>query len=290
MKILVIGRDGQVGKELVAELPALGGVIATSRADLDLEDPSRLASVIRSLKPDVIVNAAAYTAVDRAESEPELAYSINALAPGLLADEARRTGAFLVHYSTDYVFDGLSQRPYREEDPTAPLNVYGRTKREGELAILGSGCRHLILRTSWVYSGQGHNFLLSMLKLARKAHPARVVADQHGAPTWARFVAQATARALPVALRDSGGELLHLSASGQTSWHGFAEKIYRWVDSDAVVEPIPSSAWPTPAVRPAWSVLDNSRFAARFGYSPENWQTQFEQAMLALGFPRIQKD
>ena len=271
MRILLTGASGQVGWELARALAPLGEVIGLDRSRLDLAQPDALRETVRAIAPTAIVNAAAYTAVDRAESEPEVARTINAIAPGVLAEEAQRLDAILVHYSTDYVFDGAKPEPYVESDSTNPLGVYGRTKLEGERAIGASGCRHLTLRTSWVYGARGHNFLLTMLRLARERRQLRIVDDQIGAPTWSREIAQATAALLArpeLAARGAEG-LYHLTASGSTSWYGFAQAIFgspemaRLRVAPPAIEAIPTSAYPTPAQRPLNSRLDCGRLFSR---------------------------
>lgn len=269
MRILLTGRTGQVGWELERALAPLGSVIATDRAGLDLGDPETIRRIVREAKPDVIVNAAAYTAVDRAESEPEAAMRINGAAPGVLAEEARRLGALLVHYSTDYVFDGAKDSPYVEDDLPRPLNEYGRSKLQGERAVLASGCRHLVLRTSWVYAARGSNFLRTILRRGREQSELRVVTDQVGAPTSAAAIASATATLLA-----SGGPLgvFHLSASGATSWHGFAEEIVALAGLPARVVGIRSQDYPSAARRPRNSLLDNARLKAAYGIVLEDWR------------------
>jgi dTDP-4-dehydrorhamnose reductase len=242
---------------------------------------------VRAIAPQAIVNAAAYTAVDRAESEPELARAINAIAPGVLAEEAQRLDAVLVHYSTDYVFDGTKPEPYTESDAPSPLNVYGRTKLEGERAIGASGCRHLTLRTSWVYGTRGSNFLLTMLRLARERRQLRIVDDQFGAPTWSREIAQATATLLaqPALAAPGADGLYHLTASGATSWFGFAEAIFESEETARLgiappaIEPIQTSAYPTPARRPANSRLDCGRLERRTGVQLAAWDAALTRAL-----------
>jgi dTDP-4-dehydrorhamnose reductase len=277
-RILLTGIGGQVGWELQRTLQPLGEVIACDRQKLDLADPDRLRAALRDIKPALIVNPAAYTAVDQAESEPELAQAINGAAPGLLAEEAKRLGALLVHYSTDYVFDGAKSAPYTEDDPTAPLGAYGRSKRAGEQAIAASGCRHLIFRTCWVYGARGRNFLRTMLRLARERDELSVVDDQHGAPTWSRLIAETTALALA---RHAGQQgIYHLAAAGATSWHGFATAIVAEarargiLDRATPVRRITSADFPTPVRRPANSRLDCGRLHADFGLRPPDWETQ----------------
>jgi dTDP-4-dehydrorhamnose reductase len=255
---MLTGPTGQVGWELAPRLAALGEVVAVDRPALDLADADAIRARVRALRPDVIVNAAAYTAVDRAESEPDRAAAINALAPGVLAEEAKPLGALLVHYSTDYVFDGTKAAPYTEDDAPNPLSVYGRTKLDGERAIQASGCRHLILRTSWVYASRGHNFVLTMLRLGAERSELRVVDDQRGAPTWARDIATATL----TLLRNPPNGLFHLTATGETTWFGFASEILRLAGLTPVMHRIRTAEYPTAACRPPNSVLDNARLRA----------------------------
>lgn len=283
MKILLTGKTGQVGYELERSLQSLGEVIALDREQMDLADLDRLRDVIRDVRPALIVNPAAYTAVDKAEAEPELALRINGEAPGVMAEEARKLGAAIVHYSTDYVFDGSKEGAYREDDPTCPINVYGRTKLAGEQAIQASGVPHLIFRTSWVYGARGKNFLLTVRRLAQERDELRIVDDQHGAPTWCRTIADGTAYAL-ASLRGGKGNialdqdmlrecsgLYHLAAQGQTTWHGFAQTITaHWsMERKPTVTPIATCDYPLPARRPANSVLSCERFIGRFGHLPK---------------------
>jgi dTDP-4-dehydrorhamnose reductase len=287
VRILLTGANGQVGWELQRSLAPLGEVIAFDRSQLDLADHDAVRQRVRAIAPNAIVNAAGYTAVDRAESEPELARAINAIAPGVLAEEAQHLDAILVHYSTDYVFDGTKPGPYVETDPPNPLSVYGRTKLEGERAIGASGCRHLTLRTSWVYGARGHNFLLTMLRLAGERRSLRVVDDQIGAPTWSREIAQATAALLArreLALPGAEG-LYNLTAAGATSWCGFARAIFespqmrRLGVTPPSVEAIPSSGYPTPARRPANSRLECSRLFSRSGIRPASWDAALARCL-----------
>jgi dTDP-4-dehydrorhamnose reductase len=277
LKILLTGRTGQVGWELHRCLAPLGEVVAPERAALDLGRPDTVAAMVRSLRPDVIVNAAAYTAVDRAESDPEACFAANAQAVAVLAQEAARLGALLVHYSTDYVFDGAKRSPYVESDPTAPINTYGRSKLAGEEAIARSGCRSLILRTSWVYAMRGSNFVRTMLRLARERPQLRVVSDQVGAPTWARDIAQATRAALDRPAPLEG--LFHVTAAGATTWFQFAQRIFALSGLATPVVPIPTSEYPTPAARPAYSVLDSSCFAAAAGFRIGAWAERLQVCM-----------
>jgi dTDP-4-dehydrorhamnose reductase len=290
--ILLTGKDGQVGWELQRTLAPLGRVVACGRAELDLAQPDAIRARVREVKPDTIVNAAAYTAVDQAEFEPDLAMAVNGTAPGILAEEARRLGALLVHYSTDYVFDGEKAGPYVENDPTNPINEYGRSKLAGEQAIAAAGCTHLIFRTSWVYGARGKNFLLTMLRLAQEREELRVVDDQVGAPTWSRTIAQATAAILGQITgrksADPGTEsgLFHLTAAGQTSWYGFAQAIFRGAGGLAPriprLIPIESAGYPTPARRPKNSVLSCSRIQGRFGITLVPWQEALSGVMSEL--------
>lgn len=260
MRILLTGCSGQVGYELERSLQALGEVVAVDRARMDLSDLDQVRSVVREVKPGLIVNPAAYTAVDKAESEPDLARRINALAPGVMAEEAKRLGAAMVHYSTDYVFDGSKQGAWVETDPVNPLNVYGQTKLEGEQAIAAAGIDHLILRTSWVYGMRGKNFLLTMLRLAKEREELRVVADQHGAPTWSRTIADTTAVLLAQAREEGWWQrhsgIYHLSSRGETTWFGFTQAIIEQAGLNCRVLPISSAEYPVPARRPANSLMN----------------------------------
>lgn len=278
---LVVGGTGQIGHGLRTSLSALGSVRAPGRDQIDLAAPDTIRRTVRELAPDVIVNAAAYTAVDRAEDEPERARVVNAQAPGVLAEVAADVGAWLVHYSTDYVFDGTNTTPYVEADPSTPINVYGRTKRAGEQAVQEAGARHLILRTSWVYSTRRSNFFRSMLRLADEHDELTVVDDQVGTPTWAGWIAEATATILNrLAGREAPAEasgLYHLAARGQTSWYGFARAIFAQLGRDDVtVTPIPSDEYPTTAERPAYTVLDSSKVREAFSLSIPPWTEQLD--------------
>lgn len=286
MKILLLGKSGQVGWELQRALAPLGEVIALDRHGKsglsgDLSDFNSLRRTIRELKPQVIVNAAAYTAVDRAEEQRELASRINAEAPAVLAEQAKVLGALLVHYSTDYVFDGSNDRPWREGDPAAPLNHYGTSKLEGEHAIEASGCRHLIFRTSWVYAARGGNFLATMTKLIRERGSLSVINDQVGAPTGAELIADVSAQAIHQTILNSRKEgLYHLTAGGETSWHGYATFIAHWLQEYGIVtqtaperiESIHTSDWPTPAQRPLNSCLDTTKLEQAFTLTMPHWQ------------------
>jgi dTDP-4-dehydrorhamnose reductase len=281
LNILLLGANGQVGWELQRSLAPLGNLHAADRSQADLEHPDRLMVLVDQVQPDVIVNAAAHTAVDRAESEPELAHAINAEAPGLLARLAAERGAWLVHYSTDYVFDGSGNRPWTEDDATGPLSVYGRTKLAGEDAIRASGARHLIFRTSWVYASRGNNFARTMLRLAAERETLRVIDDQIGAPTGADLIADVTAHALRQAMAQDITDTFHLAPAGQTSWHGYAQFVLeaaRRLKPEVplkvqTVEAIPTTAYPTPAQRPLNSRLDTTRLQATFGLQLPHWHT-----------------
>lgn len=265
-----------MGARLEQVLASIGTVTATSRRELDLADPHSLRQHVREARPDVVVNAAAYTGVDKAETETGLATAVNAVAPGVLAEEAKRLGALLVHYSTDYVFSGEASTPYQEDDATAPLNAYGRTKLEGEKRIRASGCRHLILRTSWVYDTRGRNFLVTILKRARAGERLRVVGDQQGVPNWSAMIARVTAACLA-----RGGEgLFHLSAAGTTSWHGFAREALACAGVAAAVEEISSAEYPTQARRPRYSVLDSGKLERSFGCRFDDWREDLRAALL----------
>ena len=271
-RILLTGRDGQVGSELHRRLGDRAEVVALGRAELDLADVVALRRAIRDVHPSIVINAAAYTAVDRAETEEELARAVNSIAPGVLAEETRRIGALLIHYSTDYVFDGQSRRPYREDDATGPLNAYGRTKLAGEQAIRQVDGRHLILRCSWVYGPRGSNFLQTVLRLARERQELRIVADQFGAPTSSLAIARATLRLAGQDGSPSG--IYHLSAAGSTSWHGFASAVLEEAGMAAVrVVPITTAEYPTPTRRPPYSVLSNDKLQRTFGIALPQWRT-----------------
>ena len=276
--VLLLGPRGQVGHELRAALDPLGPVVAAGRDRVDLTEPDAIRTAVADVAPEVIVNAAAYTDVDGAESEPDVAQAVNAEAPGILAEAARDAGAWLVHYSTDYVFDGTATTPYREDAPTNPLGVYGRTKRDGEKAIQEAGGHHLILRTSWVYSDRRSNFLRTMLRLAGEHDTLTVVDDQIGCPTWAGWIAQATASLLQTVLDtdapDAYAGTYHLSSSGQTSWYGFARAIFARFERAVTVEPVSTDAYPTEAPRPAYSVLDTTAVRRTFGIDVPTWSQQ----------------
>lgn len=286
MRILLLGGNGQVGHELRRSLAALGELVVTTRGgvlpdgtrceSLDLADLDAIGALIERAGPDIVVNAAAYTAVDRAEDEPEAAFQINAEAPGRIARACAERDATLIHYSTDYVFDGRGTRPYREDDPTAPLGVYGSSKLAGEQVIADSGVRHLVLRTAWVYGLHGGNFLRTMLRLGAERDELRVVADQVGSPTPAWLIADITAAILERGVVGSG--VRHLVSAGQTSWHGFAEAIFEEAHARGLIArrptvlPIGTAEFPTRATRPAWSVLDSGRLCAEYGVGIPHWR------------------
>jgi dTDP-4-dehydrorhamnose reductase len=291
LNILLTGANGQLGWELARTLAPLGKVASCTRQTLDLADPAAIEATVRGVKPDLIVNAAAYTAVDRAQTDADAAHAVNARAPEMLAREARALNAALIHFSTDYVFDGTKSGPYVETDAAAPINVYGQSKLAGEQAIGASGVAHVILRTSWVYSARGSNFLLTMLKLARSKPELRVIADEVGAPTWTRMLAEATAQiversgatkhAMAEALTRRGG-VYHLSAAGSTSRHGFAEAILREAGLTTPVHAITSAEYPLVALRPANSLLSNAKVAQSFGITLPDWSEGLKQCMVEL--------
>ncbi|CAG9268020.1 dTDP-4-dehydrorhamnose reductase [Paraburkholderia caribensis] len=278
--ILLTGVNGQVGFELARSLQGLGRVVALGRNELDLSDLDQVRRVVRDLKPTLIVNPAAHTAVDKAESDVDNAMRLNAEVPGVLAEEAKRQGAALVHYSTDYVFDGTKDGAYVEQDAVNPQNVYGRSKLAGEQAIAEVGGAHMVFRTSWVYGGRGKNFLLTMLRLAAERPELRIVGDQYGAPTWSKTIATLTAHVIAQGLGRGGADwwqqntgVYHLTASGSTSWAGFADAIFELapVASRPRVISIPASDYPVPAKRPPNSRLSCDKLAETFGIGVPNW-------------------
>jgi dTDP-4-dehydrorhamnose reductase len=290
MRILLTGVNGQLGHELARSLRPLGELVAPARADCDLADLDQLRAVLRTVRPGLIVNAAAYTAVDRAEDEPALAQRINADAPALIAQEAKALGAALLHYSTDYVFDGNAPGAYAETDAPAPLSVYGQSKFAGEQAIAAAGIAHLILRTSWVYGMRGNNFLLTMLRLARERAQLRIVADQHGAPTWTRTLAETSVRLAGLALAGGApwwerhGGLYHLTSAGRTSWAGFAEAIFSATGAACDVIPITAAEYGAKAPRPANSSLDCRKLTALCGPLPD-WRAALADCLSSEAAP-----
>ncbi|MEB0013416.1 dTDP-4-dehydrorhamnose reductase [Glaciimonas sp. Gout2] len=295
MKILVTGKNGQVGYELERSLKGLGEIIAVDRSQMDLSNLDQVRDVIRTVKPNLIINAAAYTAVDKAESEPELAMRINGEAPGVMAEEAQKLGAAMIHYSTDYVFDGTKKSPYTEEDITNPQSVYGRTKREGEIAVAKACEAHWIMRTSWVYGVHGGNFLKTILRLAQEREAIRIVADQTGAPTWARTIARVTTAALETQestwnhILASAG-IYNLCASGETTWHGYAKRVVTLAGLNGLalmlsldaIEPIPTEAYPLPAPRPGNSRLATDKLQNTFKLGLPDWHTDLDICLSEL--------
>ncbi|MBC7203411.1 MAG: dTDP-4-dehydrorhamnose reductase [Pusillimonas sp.] len=295
MKILLFGKNGQVGWELQRSLAPLGTVIAPAHTETDptfcgdLTNLERLAYTVNELQPDIIVNAAAYTAVDKAESEPEQAHLINARAPEVLAEAAAKCGAWLVHYSTDYVFNGSGNKPWQEHDATDPLNVYGQTKRDGEQAIIASQCKHLIFRTSWVYASRGGNFIRTMLKLGQTKEHLRIINDQIGAPTGADLIADTTALALRQAFKAPHTQgIYHLTAEGETSWYEYARFIFNQTRqngillkiSDENINAVDSTAFPTPAMRPKNSRLNTKKLQSTFALTLPNWRNGVRRALI----------
>jgi dTDP-4-dehydrorhamnose reductase len=304
-RILLVGKNGQVGAELAIALPTLGEVIALDRQQLDLSKPDAIRRTIQAIRPALIVNAAAYTAVDQAEKEEAVAQALNVDAPALMAQEAKKIGAGIVHFSTDYVFDGSKRSPYVENDPSNPVSVYGKTKLAGEQAIQEVGVPHLIFRTAWVYGTRGRNFLLTILRLASQREELRIVHDQFGAPTWCREIARGTASVLGGLLADQGGAMslpetggvFHMTAAGVTTWHDFAGAILdeashapsnlSWLSAATGgrnliakrITPITTAEYPTLARRPPYSVLSNSLLAQRFGVQLTEWRTQLHLAV-----------
>jgi len=292
--ILLTGINGQVGWELQRVLPAVGRVIAVARDQFDLSNPDAIRAAIQHYQPDIIINPAAYTAVDKAESEPELAMAVNGVAPGIMAEEAGKLGALLIHFSTDYVFNGSKADPYSESDGTDPQSVYGKTKLAGEESIRSVACKHFILRTSWVYGVHGGNFVKTVLRLAKDRDTLRIVADQFGAPTGASLLANVTASILrqcsAAEFEDSRYGLYHLTADGRTSWHHYAEEIVRLArpydgqlrDKKLTIEGIPTSGYPLPAPRPANSVLSTDKIKDAFGLDLPPWQDDLADCIRLL--------
>jgi len=295
-RILIVGAAGQVGMELQRSFAGMGEIVAANRETLDLAQPGEIRALIRQVQPEILLNAAAYTAVDRAEAEPELAMAVNARAPGVLAEEASRCGALLVHYSTDYVFDGEKQGPWTEEDTPNPLNVYGRTKLAGERAIAQAGGSYLIFRTSWVYGAHGSNFLLTMLRLAQTRERISVVDDQRGSPTTSIELANATreivkgVRSGKFGTQENWAGLYHMTCAGETTWCGFAQAIFDragklLAGKAPAVVPIASAEYPTPAKRPRNSVLSNAKLHKSFGVQLALWQAALDTVVRELVEP-----
>lgn len=288
MKILLFGKNGQVGWELNRSLQPLGDVVAFGREEADFSNPESLRDVVRKINPDVIINAVAYTSVDKAETDEELAAIINSVAPGILAEEALGLNTLLIHYSTDYVFDGAKKNSYVETDEPKPINVYGRTKLAGEQAIQSSGCDYLIFRTSWVYASRGDNFLLTILKLVKERDQLSIVADQIGSPTSARLIAETTILCLQQVLKERqasvfSSDLYHLTTSGFTSWYGFAEEIVKasnnildWEVKVKDITAILTADYPTPANRPKNSQLALNKLKQAFGVETPDWKKTLE--------------
>jgi dTDP-4-dehydrorhamnose reductase len=290
MKILVTGCNGQVGFELARTLLPLGEIFAFSREQFDLTNLENCRATIQEIKPDVIINAAAYTAVDKAETERKTVFLINEKAVAVLAEEAKKLNALLIHYSTDYIFDGTKDAPYNEGDETNPLNVYGESKLAGEKAIQQSGVDYLILRTTWVFASRGQNFVKSILRLAAEREELNIVADQIGAPTSARFIAETTAHILRQTQQERNAKtftsaIYNLTNSGETSWHGFAEKIVELAKQqnielkNRIINPIPTSAYPTPAKRPLNSRLSTQKLTQHFNLKMPSWETVLERCL-----------
>lgn len=292
MKILLLGKNGQVGWELARTLLPLGELISLDRQQLDFSNTAALPEAIASIRPNMIINAVAYTAVDKAESERDKAFLCNAHAVEVIAQEAKKVGALLIHYSTDYVFDGTKDTPYLEEDTPHPLNVYGESKLAGEAAIMASGVEYLILRTTWVFASRGQNFLKTMLRLAAERESLSIVSDQIGAPTWARVIAQTTAHIVQQVKRERAEKtfesgIFHLTSAGDTSWHGFAQKIVAVASAQRALTlrsltPIRTSQYPTPAQRPHNSRLCTDKLTARFGLVMPAWDVSLELCMEEL--------
>jgi dTDP-4-dehydrorhamnose reductase len=286
-RILLIGKVGQVGWELRRALAPIAQVVCVDFPEIDLTNGDSIRQWVTQAQPEIVINAAAYTAVDKAESEPDRAMKINGVAPGILAEEAKRIGVLLVHYSTDYVFDGTKHEPYLEDDAPNPLGAYGRTKLAGDEAVRASGGAHLIFRLCWVYGARGQNFMLTMMRLAREREKLRVVSDQVGCPTWSRMIAETTALAVKQTFaagdRSAFTGTYHLAASGATSWHGFARSIVGLMPAEgkkcSQVEAIPTSEYPTPTKRPAYSVLGCDKLERTFGLRLPNWEESLKQVL-----------
>lgn len=295
-RILIIGADGQVGWELQRSMAALGEVVTAgpSLADhtLDLADAENIQSLFEQLQPGLVINAAAYTAVDQAETDSDLAWAVNADALGVIGEQARKLYCPVVHYSTDYVFSGEhAGTPWKEVDPADPQSVYGKSKLAGESQLLASGAQSIVLRTCWVYGSRGKNFLLTMLRLFHEKASLGIVADQVGTPTNSRLIAEMTAQIVAQCRSSDGFDftgktgLYHLSAAGQASWYEFAEEILRLSGENCVLNKLTTAEYPTPAARPAWSVLNGEKLASAFGLAPPDWRTTLAQCMADMGLP-----
>jgi dTDP-4-dehydrorhamnose reductase len=302
MRVLLLGAGGQLGMQLARRLAGEVELAALTRAQVDLSSADAVRAAVRNSAAEIVINAAAYTAVDKAESEPELALAVNATAPGVIAEEVARTGRWLIHYSTDYVFDGSGTSPWVETDATGPLNIYGQSKLDGELAIAATGAKHVILRTSWVYAEEGKNFLHTMLRLGREREELKIVADQIGAPTTAEAITEATRAVLAKLAPDNPAQdnlsrdnssqensdavgVYHLACAGETSWCGFAEAIFAAFaarQKQPRVIPIPTEAYPTPAKRPGNSRLNCAKFTERFGFAMPHWQAAFADVAASI--------
>jgi dTDP-4-dehydrorhamnose reductase len=286
-RVLLLGAGGQLGMQLARRLAREVELTALTRAQVDLSNADAVRAAVRNSSAEIVINAAAYTAVDKAESEPELAHAVNAVAPGVMAEEVARAGGWLIHYSTDYVFDGSGIKPWVETDATGPLNVYGQSKLDGELAIAAAGAKHLILRTSWVYAEEGKNFLHTMLRLGRDREELKIVADQIGAPTTAEAITEATQAVLAELHQDDSDAVgvYHLACAGETNWCGFAEAIFAAFAAQQKaprVLPIPTEAYPTPAKRPGNSRLNCAKFTERFGFAMPHWQAALADVAAAI--------
>ena len=288
LRLVVTGAAGQVGGELLQSLATLGDVFAPTRAEMDLAEPVSMETYLREVKPHWIVNPAAYTAVDKAESEPDLAHAINAVAPGVIGREALSFNAKVIHFSTDYVFNGQGTTPWVETDPTGPLGVYGTTKLAGEQALLATGAEAIVLRTSWIYGATGKNFLRTILDLSKARDELRIVADQHGAPTWGRDLAQLSAHIIRTNDQKPASGIYHAAGGGETTWAGFADEVIRLTQARfpqaklATITPIPSSEYPTPAARPANSRLNCTKLNQTFGYAMLDWHDSLTRVLAEL--------
>lgn len=298
-RVLIAGREGQVGWELKNMLSPSWEVVACNRQSFDLSDASMMRNVIREVRPHILINAAAYTAVDKAESDEDAAYKINAVAAGIMAEEAKAIGALFIHYSTDYIFDGTAAYPYHEDDANSPQNAYGRSKVAGEAAVIATSGKHLIFRTSWVYGSRGKNFLLTMLRLGAERDSLRIVADQIGAPTWSRSIARGTMQSMTAFEkgRGNGSGVYHMTCQGMTSWYGFADEIFCQAEimhsMNNLRYPLPrleaisTSEYPLPARRPQYSVLSNSKLKESFGVTLPEWKEALHDCMKEINWSSL---